>query len=80
MPHTMPSCTYVTDEEESQHVPQQLVNKKRKKAVIYQVYLNYEFEKFTDSYKHKKVSKYIKKYLQNSHFSLYFNKYNVCFQ
>lgn len=60
MPHKMPSCTYVTDEEESQHVPQQLVNKKRKKAVIYQVYLNYEFEKFTDSYKHKKVSKYIK--------------------
>lgn len=37
-----------------------LTKKERKKAVIYQVYLNYEFEKFTDSYKHKKVSKYIK--------------------
>lgn len=60
MPDIMPSCTYVTDEEESQHVPQQLVNKKKKKAVIYQVYLNYEYKKFTDSYKNKKVSKYIK--------------------
>lgn len=81
MPDIMPSCTYVTDEEESQHVPQQLVNKKMK-AVIYQVYLNYEFEKFTDSYKNKKVSKYIKvnKIFTKFHFSLYFNKYNVCFQ
>lgn len=40
--------------------PNNWLTKKRKKAVIYQVYLNYEFEKFTDSYKHKKVSKYIK--------------------
>lgn len=34
--------------------PNNWLTKKRKQAVIYQVYLNYEFEKFTDSYKHKK--------------------------